>query len=245
MKPEYIFIGFLFLQFLIVFGIVVKYVIGKMVDRRFEELHKNAYPEAQVISSKQKVSYFKGSELLFLLAGPAVMAASMVYSLNAVLSPVSTQDVRSQAAENKMTAQEKTWSDVLVNSKNNLITLSSEAGDVENPVKLLTGEKYPYQKVTFSWSLLSEINSAKLDGYYVYFGQKDPSVERVNPSVDGKFTNSPIFVADNIEIGKKYYLSIQAVLSKSNFTYYMNLDLPEAAKGVFGKSLFEYFYAEK
>ena len=242
MKPEYIFIGFLFLQFLVVFGVVVKYIINKMVERRFDELHRNAYPEAQVVSTKQKVSYFKGSELMFLLAGPAVLAVSMVYSLNAVLAPAGTQDVRSMAEEQQTMSVIETQQEVLANRKNNLVVIDAEASSGVTPVKLHSGEAYPYDKVNFSWSLSDAVQNASVRGYFVYFGEKDPALETVDPSILGSFTQSPVFVAQNLEAGKTYYLAIQANLVKDRYSLGLNLDLPEGAPGIFGKTLFKYTY---
>ncbi|MBI3980992.1 hypothetical protein HY345_03250 [Candidatus Microgenomates bacterium] len=244
MKPEYIFIGFLFLQFLVVFGVVVKYIINKMVEKRFDELHRSAYPEAQVVSTKQKVSYFKRSELMFLLAGPAVLAASMVYSLNAVLAPAGNQDVRSMAEEQQATSLIETQQKVLGNRKNNLVVVDAESSSGVTPVKLHSEETYPYDKVNFSWSLSDSIQDATVRGYFVYFGEKDPALETVDPSILGSFTKSPVFVAENLEEGKTYYLAIQANLVKDKYSLGLNLDLPEGAPGIFGKTLFKYTFGK-
>lgn len=242
MKPEYIFIVFLFLQFLVVFGVVVKYIISKMVERRFDELHRNAYPEAQVVSTRQKVSYFKGSELMFLLAGPAVLAVSMVYSLNAVLSPAGTQDLRSNAQEEMVASQMENIQQVLVNAKNNLVEIEAVSTTGVTPVKLVNKETYPYDKITLSWSLLESPQNATLRGYYVYFGTKNPTQEKVDPSSEGTFTQSPTLVAENLEEGKTYYLAIQTNLVKDHYSYFLNLDLPNGAEGIFAKNLFTYTF---
>lgn len=244
MKPEILFIVFLLFQFTVVFFVVVKYVIDKLVEKRFEQLHQETYPDAQIKQSGQKIAFFRLSELLLLIVSPAVMAVAMVYSVQTVMSPPGTADIRSRAAElqtvkvtdNFFVRPEvaQKWQKILdsvpVNPNQVLATASANGG-----VKILTsGKPYPYSEVTFTWSGDKAVEpGTNIIGYRVYFGTNNTEIafpnvgwkKSVNPAGIGfkSATNSHTFT--DLEKGKTYYLYVQTETDAK--TPYHNLGMEQ------------------
>ena len=264
-KPETLFIAFLFLQFVVVMFVVIKYVIDRLVERRFDELHRQAYPDAQIVSSGQKIPFFKVSELMFLLVGPSLLAATMVYSIYTVTSPVS-QDLKTKAAENTLEAQrtikitdnfkvrsevaakwQKLLDNVPLNPTQVLATASAQAS-----VKILTSEKeYSYPEVTFTWSGDKAIEpGTKIIGYYVYFGPYNKEIpfpnqgyeKSVNPNSMGVFTATNSYTFNNLVKGQTYYLYIQAKSDSKNQFYELGLEQVGYLQTLPAKKLFTYIY---
>lgn len=266
-KPELLFAVFLIGQFAVVFFVVIKYIIDKLVERRFEELHQKAYPDAQIISPGQKIPFFRVSELVFLIIGPAVMAASMVFSLKAVLSPV-PQDIRSKAAESELEAARTVkitenfkvrpevaakWQKILDNvpvNPNQVVATVSAKGKTQ----VLSSEKeYSYPEITFTWKGDKAIEQGtNVVGYYVYFGPKNTEIpfpqdhynDSVNPIIDGQLVSTNSAAFKNLTKGQTYYLYVQTK-TDSKIPYY-NLGLEQVGylQTLPAKKLFTYTYKE-
>lgn len=258
-KPEILFMGFLFLQFAIVFFVVIKYIIDKVVERRFEELHQKTYPDAQIVTSGQKIPFFKFSELILLVAGPALMAVTMVYSVFSVLNPQVTADIRSKAAEgnmvkitdelsvpdSKIKIWQKTLDNVPVNPNQILATASSDGA-----ARILTsGKTYPYDSVTFTWSGDRAVEKgSKIVGYYVYFGPKNTEIsypnagykQSVNPQSDGVFVKTNSYTPSNLVKGQTYYLYVQTATNSVTREHALGLEQVGFMQTVPAKKLFIY-----
>jgi hypothetical protein len=258
-KPEVLFFGFLFVQFAIVFFVAIKYIIDKVVERRFEELHEKAYPDAQIVSSGKKIPFFKVSELIFLIVGPALMAVTMVYSVFSVLNPNTNTDLRSRATDSKLikitdevrVPEEtiKKWQKVLDNvpvNPNQILATASANGVSKT---LTSGRSYPYEEVTFSWSGDRALEKGtKITGYFVYFGTKNTEIpfpvkghdKTVNPQSDGVFIQSNSFTAKNMTRGKTYYFYVQAVSNSTTIEHRLGLEQVGYMQTLPAKKLFIY-----
>jgi len=264
-KPETLFITFLFLQFVAVMFGVIKYVIDRLVERRFDELHKQAYPDAQNVTSGQKIPFFKVSELMFLMIGPSLLAVSMVYSVYTVVSPV-PQNLVTKAAENALEAQRTIkvtdnfkvrpqvaakWQKLLDNIPLNPTQILATASAQSN-VKILSSDKeYNYPEVTFSWSGDKAIEpGTKIIGYYVYFGTDNteiafpnPGYEKsVNPASMGIFVTTNSYTFNNLVKGQTYYLYIQAKSDSKNQFYDLGMEQTGYLQTLPAKKLFTYIY---
>lgn len=264
-RPETLFISFLFLQFVVVMFVVIKYVIDRLVERRFEQLHRQAYPDAQIVSSGQKIPFFKVSELMFLLVGPSLLAATMVYSIYTVTSPVS-QDLKTKAAENTLEAQRTVkitdnfkvrpevaakWQKLLDNVPLNPTQILATAS-AEGNVKILTSDKeYGYPEVTFTWSGDKAIEpGTKIVGYYVYFGTNNTEIafpntgyeKSVNPASMGVFTTTNYYTVKNLTKGQTYYLYVQTKTDSKTPYYELGLEQAGYLQTLPAKKLFTYIY---
>lgn len=267
-KPEILFIAFLFLQIAVVFFVVIKYVIDRIVERRFEELHQKTFPDAQIVTSGQKIPFFKVSELTFLIIGPALLSVSMVYSLYQVLTPGQSQSLSSKAQEAMTSAQNmikitdnysissttaKKWQDLLDNipiNPNQVLATVSAGGRT----KILTSEKpYNYNEVNFSWSGDRAVEAGtKITGYYVYFGPSNTEIpfpldgykKSVDPKNMGIFVAANSFSAKNLVQGQTYYLYVQSVSDSQNENNYYKYGLEQVGyfQTLSAKKLFTYIY---
>lgn len=262
-KPETFFIVFLFLQFVVVMFVVIKYVIDRLVERKFEDLHKQAYPDAQIVSNGQKIPFFRVSELMFLIVGPSLLAVTMVYSLFTVTSPVSN-DLKTKAAENTLEAQRTVkvtnnfkvspqtaakWQKILDNIPLNptqVLATSSANGSV----KILTsGQEYSFPEVTFSWSGDKAIEQGtKVLGYYVYFGPKNMEIPfpqpnwttSVNPVSVGVFTSINSYTFKDLTPGQNYYLYVQTKTDSKKPYYDIGMEQTGYLQTLPAKKLFIY-----
>ncbi len=264
-KPETFFLVFLFLQFVVIMFVVIKYIIDRLVERKFEDLHKQAYPDAQIVGNGQKIPFFKVSELAFLIVGPSLLAATMVYSVYTVTSPV-PQDLLTKAAENSLEAQRTIkvtdnfkvrpevaakWQKILDNVPLNPTQVLATAS-AEGEVKILTSDKeYSYSSVTFSWSGDKAIEpGSKIIGYYVYFGPKNTEIPfpknkyntAVNPEGEGKLVASNAVTFSDLEKGKTYYLYIQTKTNSKKPYYDLGLEQVGYLQTLPAKKLFTYIY---
>lgn len=264
-KPENLFLMFLFLQFIIVMFVVIKYVIDKLVERRFEELHKQAYPDAQIVSSGEKIPFFKVSELVFLLVGPAVLGVSLIYSVSTVVSPTS-QDIRSKAAENIVEAKRTIqvtdnfkvrpevatkWQKILDNVPINPTQILATASAQGNIKILTSSNEYNYPEVTFTWSGEKAVEpGTKIIGFYVYFGSKNTEIAfpqtgyetSVNPVVDGIFTKTNSYSFNNLVKEQTYYFYVQSVTDSQTALYSYGLEQVGYLQTLPAKKLFTYIY---
>lgn len=260
-KPEVLFLGFLFLQFAVVFFVVIKYIVDKVVERRFEDLHQKTYPDAQIVSSGQKVPFFRVSELVLLVAGPALMAVTMVYSTYSVLNTNQTVDIRSNAAkqnlvkitddfsvsEAKIKEWQKTLDNVPVNPNQVLATTSADG-----ITKILTsGRSYKYPELTFTWSGDRAVEpGVKIIGYYVYFGVKNTEIpfphknyeSSASPQNKGVFVKNNSYTAKDLEKGQTYYLYVQTVTNSENPYYKLGVEQVGYMQTLPAKKLFVYKY---
>ncbi len=261
-KPETLFIAFLFLQFVVVMFVVIKYVIDRLVERRFDELHKQAYPDAQNVTSGQKIPFFKVSELMFLMIGPSLLAVSMVYSVYTVVSPV-PQNLVTKAAENALEVQRTIkvtdnfkvrpqvaakWQKLLDNIPLNPTQILATAS-AESNVKILSSDKeYSYSEVTLSWSGDKAIEpGTKIIGYYVYFGPKNTEIpfpkdkyaSSVNPEKDGKFVTTNSYTTSDLKPGI-YYLYVQTKTNSKTPYYDLGMEQTGYLQTLPAKKLFTY-----
>ncbi|MCL5675630.1 MAG: fibronectin type III domain-containing protein [Patescibacteria group bacterium] len=264
-KPEILFLIFLFLQFAVVMFVVIKYIIDKLVERKFEDLHKQAYPDAQIVSSGQKIPFFKVSELVFLIFGPSLLAVAMVYSVYTVVSPV-PQDLLTKAAENELEAQKTVkvtdnfkvrpeiaakWQKILDNVPLNPTQVLATAS-AQNNIKILTsGKEYSYPEITFTWSGDKTVEpGVKIIGYYVYFGPKNTEIpfpkpnwmNSVNPVSIGKFTPKNSYTFSDLIPGQTYYLYIQTKTDSKTPYYDIGMEQVGYLQTLPAKKLFTYIY---
>ncbi|MBI3385146.1 hypothetical protein HY030_03075 [Candidatus Gottesmanbacteria bacterium] len=266
-KPEVIFTIFLIGQFAVVFFVVIKYIIDKLVERRFEELHQKAYPDAEIISSGQKIPFFRVSELVFLIVGPAIMAASMVFSLKAVLSPA-PQDIRSKAAESELEAARTVkitenfkvrpevaakWQKILDNVPVNPNQITATASSKGKTQILTSGKSYNFSEITFTWRGDKTVEpETKIVGYYVYFGPKNTEIafpqdkygDSVNPVTDGIFVATNSYTFKNLTKNQTYYLYIQTKTDSEKPYYNLGLEQVGYLQTLPAKKLFIYTYQE-
>lgn len=263
-----LFIAFLFLQIAVVFFVVIKYVIDRIVERRFEELHQKTFPDAQIVASGQKIPFFKVSELMFLIIGPSLLSVAMVYSLYQVLTPGKSQSLSSKAQEAMAPAQNmikitdnfstssataKQWQALLDNipiNPNQVLATVSASGKT----KILTSEKsYNYPEINFSWSGDRAVEAGtKIIGFYVYFGPSNTEIpfpldgykKSVDPKSMGILVTTNSFTTKNLVKGQTYYLYVQSVSDSKNENQYYKYGLEQVGyfQTLSAKKLFIYIY---
>lgn len=262
MKPEYLFFIFLIIQFSVVFFVVVKFIIDRLVERKFEQLHKESYPDAHISDTNRKIPFFRLSELMFLIVSPAVMGVAMIYSLKTVLNPAGTTDIRSQAAasqtvkvtDNFYIRPEKAaeWQKILDNvplNPNQVLATASANGNV----KILTSEKpYPYDEITFTWSGDKAVEpGANVIGYRVIFGTDNTEIafpnagweKSVAPSgKDGIVVKNNSYKFTKLEKGKTYYLYIQTETDSTTPYYNWGMEQVGYMQTLSARKLFVYKY---
>jgi hypothetical protein len=173
------------------------------------------------------------------VAGPVIMVLCLgfaFYNFSRVPSaknslPAPSQQPQIMVVSPELTiglGQKKTWDKWLTSIPKNPDNVVAKASEGEGVAELASGEIYSYPNPVFTWSgATPQEAGTEIVGYYVYFGEKKnlttyPAVdykEATDPQKEGIYQESNTFVAKDLEVGKTYYLFVQAVSNSQNKNY--------------------------